>query len=51
MKYKVVEKRGREDLEKEVNNLLSDGWEPVGGIDVFHAPNGVWWYFQAMIKR
>lgn len=32
MKYKVIVKTLRHDLEIEVNKLIQEGWKPLGGI-------------------
>lgn len=39
MKYQVVIKNSKEELEVEVNNLLSQGWRPQGGISMMVVPN------------
>jgi hypothetical protein len=39
-------KKALEQLEREVNEAMALGWEPVGGVAVAGAT-----YFQAMIKR
>ncbi len=32
MKYRVVEASEAEELAKKVNELIEDGWEPLGGV-------------------
>lgn len=32
MKYKIVQAVDIESFELQINNLLADGWEPVGGV-------------------
>ena len=39
MKYQVVIKNSKEELEVEVNKLLSQGWRPQGGISMMVVPN------------
>lgn len=48
--YKVVSEDYLPTLEKEVNKLISEGWEPIGGISVSILDEGCWWN-QAMIKE
>ncbi len=60
-KYKVVnvkdqlvfsENKGLEELEKEVNDLLSNGWELVGGISIaFDSIFKVYCFSQALVKE
>ncbi len=44
--YMVIDNTTLSDLEKQVNNLICEGWEPTGGISV--CKDDV--YYQAMIK-
>lgn len=39
MKYQVVIKDSMDELEVEVNELLSEGWRPQGGISMLVAPS------------
>lgn len=61
--YRVVENQVKEVLEKEVNELLSQGWELKGGIAVsgttkdeytkdfrYYVSRDGFLYFQAMVK-
>jgi hypothetical protein len=54
MEYKVVSSRGWtpdsavKELEKKVNDLIKEGWEPVGGVVVTAFNDNV---YQALIKR
>lgn len=61
MKYKVVtvsggaltsEKKMVEKLEAEVNQMIADGWRPVGGFSATAtgSSNGISFVFQAMTK-
>lgn len=55
--YKVVSNSHLDILEKEVNDLIAQGWKPQGGISLAykheHAPNLVshLLYCQAMVKE
>lgn len=51
VEYKAVSANGLPSLNEIVNNLISQGWEPQGGICTL--PNGLGgiWYAQAMIRR
>jgi hypothetical protein len=55
VEYKVCETTGRDGLqklEKMVNDLIADGWEPTGGVQVVEGANkGTWWYYQAMVYK
>lgn len=44
--YTIVAKNDKDELVMNVNNLIQDGWEPLGGplYDGGH-------YFQAMVKQ
>lgn len=54
MKYQVISGRGWtpdgavKELEKKVNNLINEGWEPMGGVVVTAFNDNV---YQALIKR
>lgn len=52
MEYKIVEaKDNAGNLEDAVNELILEGWQPVGGIAVGYSPQSYnWWYYQAMIR-
>ena len=48
MKYKIVYANFYDDLEDSINDLMEEGWEPLGGI----AGVGEFYDFaQAMLKR
>ena len=49
MKYKVVEESFRHDFEIEVNKLIKDGWEPLGGMSYSAGYGYGETYTQAMI--
>ena len=52
MKYRVVWGVSLDDVEEEVNTLISRGWLPIGGISVSESFNGMnrsFSYGQAMI--
>ena len=50
MKYKVVEKPFKYDLEMEVNKLIKEGWKPLGGMSYSCVYVYGKTYTQAMIK-
>ena len=45
--YKVLSSSDLETLEKYVNGLIRDGWEPQGGVSIEHGV--IFRYMQAMI--
>lgn len=49
MKYKVVENPFKHDFEMEVNNLIKDGWRPLGGMSYSSGYGYGETYTQAMI--
>ena len=49
MEYRIVRSRTLEDLEKDVNEAIADGWSPTGG--PMNLPFGFAGYFQAMVKE
>ena len=59
MQYKIVSAKNTyqyntlEKLEKEVNNLIAQGWKPLGGVSVVkpYATLTDYEAFQAMIKE
>jgi hypothetical protein len=53
MKYTVVEVDARVyELIEEVNKLINEGWEPIGGVSVIKRIGGdQYWYSQALIKK
>lgn len=52
MEYKIVNNFSRELLEYDVNDLISKGWEPIGGICVNTGEFGrKVCLYQAMIKK
>jgi hypothetical protein len=42
MNYKIVMKRYIEDLEREVNRLIKNGWIPLGGVAISVTPPTKW---------
>lgn len=50
MEY-IVAFGGPDELAKEVNNKMKDGWEPQGGVSVMHDSLVGCIAFQAMTKR
>jgi hypothetical protein len=48
-KYKVVEHESPSDLVKEIEKLISDGYQPYGNL-IVDETNGKVWYTQAMVK-
>ena len=51
MEYKIVNKFSGELLEYYVNDLISKGWEPIGGICVNTDEFDRECLYQAMIKK
>lgn len=51
MKYKIIEKESKIDLEREINKLIDDGWEPIGGISYSCGYGYGENYVQAVIKE
>jgi Domain of unknown function (DUF1737) len=51
MKYRVVEAQSASELQKKVQKLIQDGWEPQGGLSVATYAAGAWWYYQAVVSR
>jgi hypothetical protein len=47
MKYIIVADSSSSGLEDRVNNYISLGWKPCGGISISKYN----WYYQAMIKE
>lgn len=45
MDYKIATAQSIPELEKLVNDLVNEGWEPEGGANV--SPDGI--YFQSMV--
>jgi hypothetical protein len=52
MHYRIVETKGTEGLETEVNEMIRDGWTPLGGVSVVNsqANTYAWWFYQAMTR-
>jgi hypothetical protein len=52
MHYRVVEAKDTEELETQVNEMIRDGWTPLGGVSVVnsHAHASHWWFYQAMTR-
>ncbi len=51
MEYTLVEDSSPQDLEKEVNDLISEGWLPQGGIAISNSSDVDFTYCQAMIRN
>jgi hypothetical protein len=50
--YKIIEQYFKENLEKEVNEAIADGWQPYGNlIACLIQSNNCMIYVQAMIKH
>ncbi|DAC37644.1 MAG: hypothetical protein CMA96_04890 [Euryarchaeota archaeon] len=49
MEYRIVRSKTLEDLEKDVNDAIGDGWVPTGG--PMNLPFGFAGYFQALIRE
>ena len=51
MSYQICEANSGDALQKEVNQLIREGWRPVGGVALAQSEStGAWWYYQAMIR-
>ena len=50
MEYQIVSKYNTGDLYNLINNLIKNGWEPIGGITVIQFRNELVFY-QAMIRK
>ena len=52
MEYKVLEAKDDVlDLQKAVNEQITEGWEPLGGVAVAYSTQSFcWWFYQAMVK-
>ena len=52
MYYRVVEAKDTEGLETEVNEMIREGWTPLGGVSVVNsqANTYAWWFYQAMVR-
>jgi len=51
MEYKIVKEEYDDTFQKEVNNLIKNGWKPQGGVGIFydlHKDKII--HYQAMIK-
>jgi hypothetical protein len=48
--FKVVERTDAEAFETEVKKLLAEGYELHGNMVVFHGPDGLIHYIQAVVK-
>ena len=51
MEYKIAHERDHRDLEYVVAELISEGWEPLGGVSFNAGWNCPEHYTQAMIRR
>lgn len=52
MQYKVIEEFHLGSLENEVNKLLKENWELVGGLSTaYNRTNHCYFYTQAMIRK
>lgn len=49
-KYRVVEWHNAEALATEVNRLISEGWQPLGGVVVIGYDGSPRFWAQAMVK-
>ena len=49
MEYRIVRSKTLEDLEKDVNGAIGEGWVPTGGPMIL--PFGFAGYFQALIRE
>jgi hypothetical protein len=53
MNYRIVEAKDTEGLETEVNEMIQEGWTPLGGVCVVNsqANTYAWWFYQAMTRE
>ena len=53
MRYRIIEAKDIEGLEKDVNEHLAEGWQLLGGVCVVNsqANTYAWWFYQAMTRR
>lgn len=49
VRYEIVTATTVQDLTAKVNDYISDGWQPVGGVCVME--EGVPAFYQAMVKQ
>ncbi|MEC7706602.1 MAG: DUF1737 domain-containing protein [Candidatus Thermoplasmatota archaeon] len=49
MEYRIVRSKTLEDLQKDVNEALSEGWSATGGPTAL--PFGFAGYFQALVRE
>ena len=51
MNYQISEADSVDTLQRQVNQLIQEGWRPVGGVAVVQSQSSdKWWYYQAMIR-
>ena len=50
IEYKLIVHHSAHFMEEEVNALIGNGWEPLGGVSESHYTNN-YQYAQAMVKR
>jgi hypothetical protein len=50
MTYTILHNENSETLAHRVNQMIADGWEPLGGVSVFSSTYSPAVYNQAMIK-
>jgi Domain of unknown function (DUF1737) len=51
MRYIILEASSITDLSAKVEEYISRGWEPQGGMSAASNQTLVWWYYQAMVHR
>ena len=51
MEYGMVSKNDDAELIRAVNELMCDGWHPLGGVSVVCRDGTVWWYHQAVVRN
>ena len=51
MQYQLIEAKSAAELAELVQTRINAGWEPQGGVSVATYGAGVWWYYQAVVKR
>lgn len=50
--YKIIEEYDTQKLERQVNEAIQEGWQPLGSVVVYILPsNKEPWYVQTMVKE
>lgn len=51
MQYIILEAGNIVELARLVQEYISNGWEPQGGVSAASNQVTVWWYYQAMVLK